>query len=231
MAPRLFLGRIVLHRTVAVGGVIFSMAALTAACGADVEDLFQKEDGTGGASTTSGKGATTGSSHAGPGNTTNTGPGSTTSGPTTTSNSTTVGPTTVVSSAESTTSSGGTTVACGIQSCAIDQGGCCYNNGIHLGNCSVSGNCFGNDTQILCAQQSDCPGQICCGQRNGPNDPYDQLSCVDDCQLNSLYVCNIANGNADCPAYDFGGGNIVQSICSDSTLLPDGYSVCKLPQN
>ena len=224
MSSSLFLGRVV--AVVSIGG---SLIALGTACGANVDDIFGNPTGSGGSSsTTSGKTAT----NSGPGVTSTGTPSSTGPGSPASSG---VGSTTAPSSVEASVSSsaaGGTTVPCQGSDCQISQGGCCYNNpsgGGAFGICSADGNCFPNATQILCGVPSDCPGEICCAQRNQENAPYDETSCLAECHYPSLYVCDVANGDGDCPMYTLGNGTVVQSHCEGSQFLPSGqYSVCKV---
>jgi hypothetical protein len=211
--------------------VLVASLALAGCSGANVDDLFRSSGGSGGAGgtgSTTGKGAT---STSGTGNTsgTTTGVTSTSTGPTTTT--TGPGPTSTSSGPVASSSTGmpDPTVDCGAGSptCSIANGGCCWSSFQLFGSCSQNGGCPGNATQILCQLPSDCPGQICCANRNSSQSPYDLLECVDQCDLPSRVVCDPMN--PDCPLLPNGMGGMVQSVCKASQLLPQGYYVCSLP--
>ena len=209
-----------------IGPIAVTAFALAAGCSANVDDLFQASGGAG-STTTSGsasKGATTSTSSV-PSTTTGTGQTATvsTTGPGGVTSSVSSGP-----SASSSTGPFDPTVTCGLgPPCLVSDGGCCYGT-FQQAQCSQNGSCPNLATQILCQLPSDCPGQICCAQRNDPQQAfYDAVQCDSQCDSPSRILCNAAA--PACPLLPNGQGMLVQSVCKASQLLPAGYSICSLP--
>ncbi|MDC3956639.1 hypothetical protein [Polyangium jinanense] len=139
-------------------------------------------------------------------------------------------------------------VACGDVSCAVQgQSACCWDeydfNDPPQGEC-VSGpddndNCstdFGGNGQpgfesrIECQLPEHCPaGTVCCGDlmqtQNG--NWYPLLRCAATCTYpEQRVVCDPQAPDTDCPVVQTGQGQ-VQTTCQPSTILPDGYSICR----
>lgn len=230
-------------------GVRVAAAALAvwgaAACTADVDNVFGRpidnsDDGGGGSggattSVVADGGATTVSNGGDPQTNTTDGPPDTSTDTTdVTTDSTTDGMDTVTTTGRPT----GPAVDCGVvdnggapQCEIVGDGSCCWNkqgNGFECvdsaGECPVG---FTNElVSIQCQTNEDCgPNLICCAHREyvSGQAPYDRTSCEDSCQYPNLYLCDIQAD--ECPEYN-NGGQIIQSVCKQSTLLPAGYYVC-----
>ncbi|MDI1448797.1 hypothetical protein [Polyangium sp. 6x1] len=139
-------------------------------------------------------------------------------------------------------------VACGDVVCPVGgQAACCWDeydfNDPPQGEC-VSGpddadNCetdFGGNGQpgfesrIECQLPEHCPaGTVCCGDlmqtQNG--NWYPLLRCAATCDYPAQrVVCDPQAPDTDCPVIQTGQGP-VQTTCQPSTILPDGYNICR----
>ncbi|MDI1435269.1 hypothetical protein [Polyangium sorediatum] len=139
-------------------------------------------------------------------------------------------------------------VACGDVVCPVSgQSACCWDDSNYndppQGEC-VSGpddndNCateFGGNGQpgfesrIECQLPEHCPaGTVCCGdltQTQGGN-WYPLLRCAATCTYpQQRVICDPQAPDTDCPVIQTGQGP-VQMTCQPSTILPDGYNICR----
>jgi len=148
------------------------------------------------------------------------------------------------SSSMASSSSGGpvVTLACGNTTCEVGgQNACCYDeyevNGDPQAEC-VSGpadndNCSteqgGYETRIECQLPEHCPaGTVCCADLNQTQNGnwYSTLMCATECSWPGNRV--VCSADADCPVVTFQGQQ-VQTVCQPSTILPDGYMICRTP--
>jgi len=82
--------------------------------------------------------------------------------------------------------------------------------------CSAKG-----DIPVLCDEAADCPGEICCGQKNA-YDQYQYVVCAKNCGgANQRIFCNPSDPTNEC-------ASIPGYTCQMSTIIP-GYYVCLPP--
>ena len=142
-------------------------------------------------------------------------------------------------------------VTCGDVLCPVEgQSACCWDeyefNAAPRGEC-VTGpddndNCatdFGNpdqgvpgfETRIECQIPAHCPeGTVCCGELTQTNNGnwYNLTRCAATCEYGPHRVlCDPQAPDSDCPMVDIGNGP-EQPNCLPSTILPDGYFICRL---
>jgi hypothetical protein len=134
-------------------------------------------------------------------------------------------------------------LACGDTSCPVGgQNACCFDNykvnPAPQAEC-VSGpvendNCFTGqgqfETRIECQLPEHCPaGTVCCGDLNSTQNGnwYSIVRCVAQCPYpGEITLCDPAS--PQCPVVMTQNGQ-VQTVCQQSSILPDGYSVCRVP--
>lgn len=221
------------------------LVAGAAGCGVDVSGVFASSDNN---TSTAGSGPGGGGGQGGDGGTpTTTGEGG--SGGTT-------GATTSSSTASTTSSTTTTTTAppkdvgCGNTTCPIPDDICCWDkHGFGTGNKNY-GQCFdapvspfdcntkvengGIQTVISCQNADDCDaGQKCCGevvtfQYGQSYSYYPVVECRNSCSWPTRVMCKTNGSSAECPVENIQGQN-VQTVCGPSTILPEGYFVCRPP--
>ena len=144
-----------------------------------------------------------------------------------TSTGETVATSTTTSEVTSTTSGDppGPTVECGGVACDVSQGGaCCFDLNDEQLQCSANDNCSGKEVVLTCDQPDDCTeGTVCCALRDFGQKYYDATSCVQQCNDPSRILCD-PNG-PPCDPFEI-GGFVVQPVCKQSALLPNGYFIC-----
>jgi hypothetical protein len=167
------------------------------------------------------------------------GTGASTSSSTTTTTSTTTGTNTTTSTSSgggeggaggttttTTTSSGGgmggsggappvVSVDCDGTPCVVEGSQrCCWNNGDGEGTCKADGVCTGQ-VPIECDEQSDCPGQICCANRQAGN--LQSITCVNNCSTGqNRRICEAGNAQS-----------CTSGSCQQVPGAPDGYFSCQ----
>jgi hypothetical protein len=223
---------------------LFAAAAIGAAaitpigCGAGDVDSFFTNDPDYGLTTSNGSGSTSAAtSTSGPGGTGGNGVGgmgATSSGVGGNPSSSTAG----------VGGSGGApievTVACGGgQTCPVTaDSACCWHEDSNDGQCvqgppDMNGcdtSFQGNETLITCQSDKDCATGLCCGDRdNGSNGTYySEVSCQAACP--DITLCDTLGEMApDCPVITTMGGQMIQTVCEQSGLLPTGFLVCGNP--
>lgn len=189
--------------------------------------------------------------------TTSTGGGTTTEDATTTSDmdtttaSTTETASTTTDTTTTTTTTTNTTTGfvldCGGQQCQSDTQACCWDEHgtggpkeygkcvatpVTMDQCNNDLSIEGAQSIIECQSPSHCTGgQICCGNRVVIQQQayyYDVVACVDSCDYPDLVLCDGIGEDAPCPVV-LSAGQMVQTQCEPSTLLPPGYFVCGVP--
>ena len=136
-------------------------------------------------------------------------------------------------------------VACGNVECPVDgQNACCWDEyefsdppqgecvsgPDNNDNCNTEAGQSGFESRIECQLPEHCPaGTVCCGDltqtQNG--NWYPLLRCAATCTYpQQRVVCDPQAPDTDCPIIQTGGGQ-VQSTCQPSTILPDGYNICR----
>ncbi len=152
------------------------------------------------------------------------------------------------SSSSTSVGGGSPTLSCDDLTCP--HGGlqaCCWDNyGIQdspqaqcVNGIAANDGCFTDtdegQTRIECQDGSQCGGLICCGHRNtyvSPDDHsdqrtyYDTVSCQATCDYPNTVLCPAGQDDAPCPMIKNSQGQMVQTHCQQSQLLPDDYWVC-----
>jgi len=213
-------------RLIWVGGLVAGAACALAACGSTsgADSLFSSggTNGTGGTASSS-------TSHHGPSGSTS--PSSSTemmsssTGMMMSSSQSSVASSTAMSSSSKAVASSSTgnplpQVACsGPVECNPGEV-CCFNRGPN-DHCGKPGNCGGDLIEISCDGPEDCPGSICCGDRDPNNmfQPYLDIKCQAMCDpINTAQVVICGNDASVCNQYGL--------QCQPSTVLP-GYMICR----
>ncbi|MRG91232.1 hypothetical protein [Polyangium spumosum] len=131
-------------------------------------------------------------------------------------------------------------VACGAVTCPVEnEGACCWHDAQSQGEC-VNGpenndgcntSSSGRETRIECQLPQDCPaGTVCCADLNQSQGGnwYSLTRCADTCTYGpQRVVCDPQAPDSDCPVVQTQNGP-VQTNCEPSTILPDGYQICRL---
>ena len=228
-----------------------SFALILAGCGAEIDDLYGRSDSGDGAGNGTGAASSSPTTGGGPGNTSsNVGgaPSSNNSSSTNSSNSNNSSTTTSsmggmattnVTSTNSTTgpdpsSSQQTTsgppdaifVHCGESLCDVSDGNvCCIGGGLGA-SCIAEDQCPFDDVAAACDDPFDCDGgEVCCGFVDNSS-YYEEIRCASDCNWPDRTLC--LPGGPPCEQI-FSGGMLQDAVCDQSSILPDGYLVCKLP--
>ena len=180
-----------------------------------LQDYDQFDFGAGGAPTTS-TDASTGSSSGSFGSTANSSGSTANSTAASTASSTagsTAGSTAASTATSSSSSGGGVLVACFGDTCDVSAGEVCCVQNAAMGGCQ-QGSCGGSDIPITCDEQADCPGEVCCVNKNGAN--IDDVSCSFNCigQDEDL-ICSATD---PCPSMD--------GVCQPNADLPSPYQNC-----
>lgn len=148
------------------------------------------------------------------------------------------------SSSMASSSSGGpaATLVCGDAPCPVGgDNACCYDE--HEVNDAPQAECVsgppendgcntaqgGYETRIECQLPEHCPsGTVCCADHNQTQAAtwYSTLMCAAECSWPGNRV--VCDSDDDCPIVTFQGQQ-VQTVCQSSTLLPDGYKICRTP--
>lgn len=229
------------------------LAAGASGCGVDVSAVFASSDN-GNSTAGSGPGGAGGQGGSGgDGASTTTGEGASTGTTGTTSSSTTSSSTTTTTTTTTTATKPPASVPCGgAETCEVPANICCWDKwGFGTGD-DDSGQCYdapvspfdcdteiqngGVQTVISCLNADQCDsGEQCCGdvvqfQSGGELfNYYPTVECRDSCPWPTRIMCKTMGATTtECPQISQGGSQI-QTICKESTLLPDGYLVCGIP--
>lgn len=222
-----------------------AFALLLSGCGAEVSDLYGEDyanDGNGAGGSSSNSSPTNGggpnnssSSNAGGAPSSNNSNSSNSNSSSTDSSTSTMGGagTTDVSTTstgpEPTATTTGPTdevfVQCNGVACNVSAGNvCCL--GTIGDSCIPEAQCLFVDTPVECDDPFDCGGgQVCCGFVDGGQN-YEEIRCASECNWPDRTLCDPSG--PDCEPI-FSGGMLQDAVCAQSSLLPDGYLVCKLP--
>ncbi len=198
------------------GGLRASAILVSVTLAACLQDYDQFDFGAGGAPTTSSTDASTGSSSGSFGSTASSSAGSTANSTASSTANSTVS-STASSTATSSSSSGGVVlVDCFGDTCDVSAGEVCCVDNAAMGSCSMGG-CASGEYPIECDEQADCPGEVCCVNKNGS--AIDDVSCSFDCVgPNEDLICSSTD---PCPA--------MEGMCLPEAELPLGYMNCDTP--
>ena len=210
-----------------------AVAFLLGGCGADIDDLYGEASSSGAGGDGSGASTSASSSNGGaPNSSSNAGGAPTNANSATTSNAGGMATTDVTtmttgpapSSSQQTTTGipEGVFVKCGDTACEVGNGTVCCIQATGS-SCVAEEDCGAFGTPATCDDPFDCAnGEVCCGHTDGGF--YDEITCDSDCEWPNRTVCAL-----DGPACEPipGDNGPIPTQCGQSSVLPDGYLVCK----